>query len=177
MVGMNTSVAVDGNDHTHVSYVDYGDSRVKYAFWTGAAWRIELVDDFSANDYVFSTSLALDNLGDARLAYYDNSPGDLRYARRVANTWGTEAVDTSGDVGESSALAIDSRNNPHLVLYKTTGMLRYARWDDSSSAWSVEDVVDAGAYGGSCDLALDSADRPHISYFDSDSGSLKYVHR
>jgi hypothetical protein len=81
--------------------------------------------------------------------------------------WFAQTVDSGGDVGYCSSLALDSNNFPHISYYDATNKdLKYAHW--TGTAWDIQ-TVDSGEYawasvGGSSSLALDSADRPHISY-------------
>jgi hypothetical protein len=46
------------------------------------------------------TSLVLDGLGAPHISYYDETNGDLKYAVKSEGNWISEAVDTTGDVGE-----------------------------------------------------------------------------
>ena len=57
-VGQHTSVALDVEDHPHVSYYDAEHQDLKYAYYDGSAWISETVD--SAGRVGTFTSLALD---------------------------------------------------------------------------------------------------------------------
>ena len=51
-----------------------------------------------------------------------------------ALVWNNEIVDSDGDVGSHTSLAVDSNNQPHISYYDSTNRdLKYARWD--GSAW------------------------------------------
>jgi hypothetical protein len=85
---------------------------------------------------------------------------------RQVNTqsvWNIETVDSDGNVGGYTSLALDSGDNPHISYVDwTNDYLKYARW--TGSTWSVK-TVDSGVWGFDTSLALDSSGNPHISYF------------
>ena len=109
------------------------------------------------------------------ISYYDVQHGDLKHAWRSGTTWLTETVDSEGDVGWYTSLALDSRGNPHIsYLDNTHGSLKYA-WL-SGTTWLSETVDSAGwpSWGtGATSLKLDQADVPYISYYDANNGDLK----
>ena len=78
------------------------------------------------------TSLAIDSANNEHLSYYDQTNGDLKYVKKTAGgSWGTpEIVDSSGDVGQYSAIAVDSSGGVHIVYQRyyssSNGDLKYA---------------------------------------------------
>jgi hypothetical protein len=93
---------------------------------------------------------------------------------QTAATWNVQTVDSAGDVGGASSIALDSSNRPHISYYDDTyGDLMYARW--TGSAWSIQTVDSAGDVGWDTSIALDSSNRPHISYYDATNRNLKYA--
>jgi len=229
-VGLDTSLALDGNGDPHISYFDNTRLNLKYAFKSGSIWNIVTVDslgtvgqftslaldggnprisyygndtlkyafcdtgcdtdsnwtvitvDSSAGDLGQFTSLALDSTGNPRISYASFSTptnGDLKYAScdsgcDTPSNWSTATVDSSGNTGWDTSLALDSGDVPHIAYYRfDLGNLLYAKL--VGSIWEIETVDSAGDVGEFCSLALDSNGDPHISYYDFDNEDLKYA--
>jgi hypothetical protein len=85
-----------------------------------------------------------------------------------------ETVDVSGNVGEYSSLAIDSRGNPHIAYFdRSSWHLKYAV--KAGGVWSTETADATFLEGEGCSIALDAQDNPHISYFANSIYDLKYA--
>jgi len=129
-----TSIVLDSNNSTHISYWNSG---VKYAKLSGSSWLIQVIDGAGNNP-----SLSLDSLDNPHISYYDETNGDLKYAYNDGSGWSIKIVDSNGNVGEYNSIALDGNDNPHISYYDTTnGDLKYAGWTGTSWVISTIDSV------------------------------------
>lgn len=178
-VGRYVSLALDAQNNAHMSYTDYGHGTLKYVEWVGGRWSSQTVDHVGPSGG--HTDLALDHLGWPHISYYAGAAGDrpdqvgrLRYASWNGGSWVTETVDSAGDVGTRTSLALDEQDRPHIsYLDVSRGALKYAAWADG--AWHLAMVDGAAGVGSYSSLALDASGTPQIAYYDSGRGDLKFA--
>ena len=93
----------------------------------------------------------------------------------LSTTWVTETVDSDGDVGEYTSIALDSSDNVHISYFDGSNAdLKYAT--NKSGSWVTETVDSYGGVGTYTSIAIDSSDNVHISYHDGGSSAdLKYA--
>jgi PKD repeat protein len=178
-VGSTTqiSMALDSNDTPHISYFDNYNRHLKYARWTGSNWSIEIVE-YLKNILRPGTSIAIDSNDRPCIGYHSNK--DLKYARWTGSNWVREMVDSYGDVGGWTSMALDSNDRAHFSYLNSTvfdgngtGDLKYARWTGSN--WETETIDYVGTIGFFTSIAIDEYDIPHISYHDHTNSALKYA--
>jgi PKD repeat protein len=88
--------------------------------------------------------------------------------------WVFTTVDSLGDVGNDTSIAIDSNDKVHMSYFDgTNGNLKYAT--NSGGSWASYTLDSAGIVGKSTSIAVDSADKVHISYLDWTNTALKYA--
>ena len=173
-----SSIALDSQGFPHISYYDNSNDNLKYAYKSASGWHIETVDSEGwVGKY---TSIALDSRGWPHISYYDATNKDLKYAYKFFNPlrqrfeWHIETVDSEGDVGAFTSIALDSQGFPHISYYDDSNdNLKYAYYD--GSGWHIETVDSEGYVGWFTSIALDSRGYPHISYYDFTNGDLKYT--
>lgn len=173
-VGWYPSLALDAAERPHISYRDWTNKTLKYAYYDGSNWLLETVPGAG---YISGgvTALALDSQDRPHISYcagdhtYDCL--ELRYAWHDGTTWLTETVDSGLFVGGSSALVLDAAGRPQIAYDGASG-LSYAYYD--GAAWITTTLEVSGHGVGAISLVLDATGRPHISY--ADLWYLMYAH-
>ena len=83
-------------------------------------------------------------------------------------------IDSNGDVGKFTSIAIDSNGFKHISYYDNTNDdLKYAT--DMTGSWVITSVDTSGSVGVHTSIAIDSNDGVHISYYDATNNDLKYT--
>ncbi|MEM3119207.1 MAG: T9SS type A sorting domain-containing protein [Nitrososphaerales archaeon] len=92
-------------------------------------------------------------------------------------SWFIATLDSIGDVGMHTSIAIDSRNNVHISyrdLHVTESDLKYAT--NASGSWICSKLDSLNDVGWHSSIAIDSDDKVHISYFYATyTDNLKYI--
>jgi hypothetical protein len=188
-VGSDISVTVSPSDTIHISYYDFTNGNLKYAFCSSnctqaSNWSTITID--STGDIGISTSITVDSSDQVHISYYDFTNGDLKYAFCSSNctqasNWSVVTIDSTGDVGDFTSITVDSSDQVHISYYDfTNGNLKYAFCSSNctqASNWSTTTVdsesEDVGLYSS---ISINSNDSSiNISYYDSTNGDLKYA--
>ena len=202
--GYWTSITADASGDPMMSYLD-GTVGLKFAICKRSAssngncdqtsdWTKATVD--SAADVGAYTSIAVGGKGDPMISYHDGMNADLKFAicHRSASTngncdqtsdWREVIVDSAGDVGWSTSVAVDRNGDPMISYHEDTGWdLRFAICDLSESAngncdrtgdWSTETVDSEGHIGRYNSIAVDASGNAIIAYNDNMNWDLKFA--
>ena len=89
----------------------------------------------------------------------------------AAFDWITETVDSKGEVGHYTSLALDSSGNPRICYLDFTSYhLKYAA--KTGGVWINETVDETKNSGEFCSLEIDTSGLPFISYYIQTPGNL-----
>lgn len=178
VVGTFTSIALDAAGNPVVSYNDSSSGLKILHCGNPTCTSGNSIQAIGIGGYY--TSLRLDASGSPVVSAHDEGSGDLLVLRcgnpdcGAANTVNT--VDSAGDVGEYSSLALDSSGNP-VISYtdRTNQDLKVLRCDDPTCGSATISVPDTN-FGLYTSLGLDAAGNPVVSYYDGSVGGLKVLH-
>jgi hypothetical protein len=97
---------------------------LKYAAFQNNTWTVETVDNsVSCGSYC---SLAFNSKGQPAIAYYEirSHTGytlqNLKFARYIGDTWQTETIAQSGDIGKFNNLWFDGNDRAHIGTYSAS---------------------------------------------------------
>jgi len=158
-VGQYVSMAVYDNDTLHAVYYDATNKDFREADYNASSWGAwPLADAGDVGEY---GSAATDG-SHVFTSYYDASNKDLRSTSSVADT--DDPIDTEGNVGMWSSIAVDGNDKVHISYYdETNGDLKYAT--NASGAWVTETVDSTGTTGLYTSIAVDADGIPCIVYY------------
>ncbi len=120
----NISLILDSSAAPHIAYISPAGV-LKYARLDGG-WQKDVIDAVASSS---QPAIALDGGGRPHVSYYDRTNKALKYAKFDGVAWSTYTVDSYGDAGAGSALALDGSGSVHIVYRAAeTGDLRAAHW-------------------------------------------------
>ena len=171
-VGSGASIAIDTDDHIHISYYDENNQDLKYATNASGQWVSKTVD--ATGKVGEDSSIGVDADNNVYIAYYDASNWNLKLATCKNGQWELTVVDSSGDTGQYPCLAVDSSDVLHIGYYDTTNDdLRYAT--NGSGNWVMQTIDSPNDVGAYPSLAIDVNGKVHISYRDLTNYAIKYI--
>ena len=117
LVGPQASIAIDGNNHVHISYFaiqgttyDLNKQLLSYANNVNGAWTFKTLDSTPDLYNRHWVSIAIDSLGIVHISY--SYKLNLMYATNGNGGWSTKVVD--GSVNYYCDISADSQNQVHI---------------------------------------------------------------
>jgi hypothetical protein len=181
-VGVETSIAISSNGYPVISYYDFTNEDLKVAACTTAdcsgTSTITTID--STGDVGYFPSIAIGDNGYPVISYWDDTNGDLRVAAcTTADCTGTRTVttvDSTGNVGVETSIAISSNGYPVISYYDVTNenlKVAACTTTDCTGTSTITTVDSTGNVGYFPSIAIGSRGNPIISYYDVTNGDLK----
>ncbi len=110
------SMVLDSQQHPHISYIEYGHARMRYAHWNGSSWDKQTIQ-INAKDISFYTSIAVDAKDNPSISFYEYWGTGEDYLLHLRNVtwngkfWEVRTVDSTPGSGKFNSIAIDSAGN------------------------------------------------------------------
>lgn len=164
-VGEFTSIAIDDDGWSHISYYDISLSALKYAYQDSNGWHIDTIDDAGGLSSVGTwSSIDLDENNYPHVCYFyhiEYGGGDyLKYAYKDNSGWHIQTVDECDN--QPTAIVIDKNNHPHIV-YEKDNEYWYTHYNGLNWEFSFIDFPSLWN-GSNIDIDIDNLNRPHVSY-------------
>jgi hypothetical protein len=136
----------------------------------GAEWQIGVVEETVGGTF---SSLRVDKFGNAHVAAFDASHSRVTYSfwDHQLNRWFNTPLDFASGF---CALALDSKQRPHISYPTGSGVLKHAYWD--GKAWKTQPIeIQARIINYFTSIALDSSDNPSISFYEEAGAGLNVL--
>ena len=179
-VGGFTSIAIGRDGNPIISNTDGTNGDLKVAACTNPTCTISTTATLDTNgDVGYFTSIAIGLDGNPIISHYDTTNGDLKIAACTNPTCTTTAtitaIDTTGNVGQYTSIAIGLDGNPFIsYLDLDNGDLKVAACTNPTCSTSTTSTIDTtGDVGSYTSIAIGRNGVPIISHQDIANGDLR----
>ncbi|UCF07324.1 MAG: hypothetical protein JSW28_06625 [Thermoplasmata archaeon] len=140
-----------------------------------------LPSDPTVGDHVYINT-TIWNIGNAdarnvKVNFYEEETliGTKNVDVLIEGVWNKYTIDSGGNVGGYSSIALDSMDGIHISYFDYTySDLKYA-FEPVGGSWTTYTVDSTGDVGKYTSIAIDDLNGVHISYFDETNYDLKYA--
>ena len=190
-VGLYSSITIGANGNPVISYYDLPNSALKVAACDNPTCTTSTNSTLdSANDVGWYTTIAIGVNGYPIISYYDQTNQVLKVAacKNPRCSGATESdrstnsvVDSAGEVGQGSSIAIGVNGNPIISYTSATNFdLKVVVCKNSTCSGAIESdrsintIIDSdGSIIGNTSITIGTNGNPIISYSDSTTWNLK----
>lgn len=126
--GIYSFIKSDGEGNFFVTFQNHTAKKLQLAYGHAGSWTVRDIADLHGwTTYSTPNPLCLDQNGNPYIAFTELQSGDLKLAYEIDNAWHIETVDSIGNVGEHSSIAMTPEGMPAISYYDATnGYLRLA---------------------------------------------------
>ena len=159
--GTYVSVDTDSGDNTFIAF--HSGDELKVATYDAGQWVATSVDGDASTNVGLDTSMFIDTSNDfVHVAYRDLTNQDLKYAVRDASgNWNVSTLDSTGLVGFSTSIVVDSNGDCHIsYIDHTNSALKYYACSGATSS-------NSGSGGGSGGGNDDPSECTHLDVLPS----------
>ena len=178
--GKVNNMTADSKGLSHLVYANVATGEMRYAFWNGTAWTLEMVESRlqSQGQYVgLSCAVTTDRNDTPHVTYLNTTAMLVKYAVRTGGRWKTENIGRVTGVMEDfdrNSIMIDDLGRPWVGYYDPgVGVLQIVHKDGGK--WITE-TVDGNGAGFTSSMQIHGG-KIWISYSDESGMSLKVAHR
>lgn len=184
VVGQYTSMVLDASQNPIISYYNAAQAKLKimHCFEKNCAKFNAIVTPDPSTHIGKYTAMALDSSGNPVVSYYDEAGHALKVlhcGNSSCSTGNTIATpDSIDNVGQYTAITIDSSNRPVVSYYDATkGILKVLHCGNAAcTAGNVIAMPDLTSSNGvQSSVKLNAAGKPVVAYFDFTKKSLKML--
>jgi hypothetical protein len=182
--GQYTSLVLDAQGYPTISYYDASEGKLKvvHCFEKNCAKLNTILTPDAANNIGKYTFIALDSNGNPVISYYDAANANLKVLHcgnatcSAGNTIAT--VDSTGNVGQYTAVTVDANNFPVVSYYDVTnGKLKVLHCGNAActAGNSIVKPDVASSNGVQSSIKLNQLGQPVIAYYDFTQSALKVL--
>jgi hypothetical protein len=172
--GARVSLALK-NNMPFVAYYNFTSQQMKFAQLVAGSWHTTVVDTGGTvfPDGGQNLSLAFDASGNAVISYYDASNGDLKFARQNGKGFDVETIDSAGNVGAISSIALNPTTGRIEIAYfdAANGRLKLAAEGATAGAFTTTTIPGVVPSFDRLSLAFNSAGDASIGFLTETAGS------
>jgi hypothetical protein len=174
--GWYSSIAIaPNNQRPCISYlIEKYDDLYYVCQRADGSWPTPSVDDAvdAAGNVGAFTSLAFDSNSIPYISYYDFGEDNLKLAKKKSSGWEITTLDTGGDTGLYTSLAVRPSDNRIFISYidASDALVRII----NSSDWSPKTVANVSPEGRYTSIAIDKNGRPGVVYYRVENAQLVY---
>jgi len=179
-------IAVNSASHIYVVWYDDASGNVEIYFKRstdgGSSWttkRLTWTSGDSANP-----AIAVDSANHLHVVWHDNTPGnfEIYYKKSTdgGSSWATKRLTWTSGPSFSSAIAVDSNNNPHVVWEDETSGNReiyLKRSTDGGVNWTTKRLTWTSGHSQVPYAAIDSQNRFHVVWYDDTTGNSEIYYK